>query len=127
MSLKSTAQYIRYISDQYGFYSYSFNLIAGLISNIFIILIFTNVKVFRGNQCSFYLTIESFSNIVLLISICLSPILNKFLGYDLTLISLPWCKIRLMLAQMCGLYSLYTICCMIFDQYLSTNHRYILR
>jgi hypothetical protein len=70
---------------------------------------------------------ESFSDIGLLIAICSSRILNRILGYNPTVASLPWCKIQTLLAQMCGLCSVYIICCTTFDQYLTTNHRYNLR
>jgi hypothetical protein len=127
MTWESTVDYLQYVANQYRFYIGLFNLIVGLIGNIFIILVFTNLRLFRGNQCSFYLTIESFSNIGLLISIYSSRILTNVLGYDPTLVSLPWCKIRTMFAQIFGLWSLFTICCTTFDQYLATNHRYSFR
>jgi hypothetical protein len=127
MSSASTAQYIRNIADSYDFYVGLFNLIVGLIGNIFIILVFTNLRLLRGNQCSFYLIIESVSDLGLLIAIYSSRILTNVLGYDPTIVSLPWCKIRAMFAQIFGLWSLFTICCMTFDQYLATNHRYSFR
>lgn len=91
------------------------------------ILVFTNVKIFRGNQCSFYLTVESCSNIGLLIAICSSRIVTRILGYDAASMSPAYCKIRSFIAQICGLCSLCIICCMTFDQYLTTNYRYNLR
>lgn len=127
MSSESIAECLYYIANQYGFYGNIFILISGLISNIFLILIFTNVRIFRGNQCSFYLMIESFSNIGLLSSICSSNILARILGYDPVIVSIIWCKIRAYIAQTCGVCSLYIVCSVAFDQYLSTNHRYHFR
>jgi len=127
MSSASTAQYINYVSNQYGYYTCIVNLILGFISNIFIILIFTNLKIFLCNQCSFYLTVEAFSNIGLLVAVCSSRMLNKALGYDPVSVSVAWCKIRMMLIETFGLCSLFTICCTAFDQYLATHHRYSFR
>jgi hypothetical protein len=127
MSLVTAANYIRFIADKYGFYTGLFNMIVGLVGNTCIILLFTNVKLFRGNQCSFYMTVESFSNIGLLIAIYLTRYLTIILGYDPLITSLAWCKMRSLMSQVFGLCSLYTICFTTFDQYLSTNHRYSFR
>lgn len=123
----STADYIRYIADKYNFYVGIFNLIIGIISNIFLILIFTRMRIFRNNQCSFFLTIESFSNLGLITTMYISRIFTVILGIDPILLSIVWCKIRAFIVQGCGLYSLLTICFNTFDQYLVTNHRYAIR
>ena len=127
MDTLSTVQHIYSIVDRFNFYSSLINLVVGLSGNFLLILIFTNVKAFRGNQCSFYLTVESISNIGLLITNYSLYILNTILGYDLTLTSLPYCKVRSMLLQLFGLFSIYIISCNTLDQYLATNHRYSLR
>ena len=123
----SMSSSLRLIADRYGYYVGLFNLSAGLLGNALLILIFTNVKVFRGNQFSFYFVVESFSNLGLLLTIYSSRVFQAAFGYDPTLAYLFWCKIRSALAQIFGLSSLFVICLTTFDQYLSTNHRYFVR
>jgi hypothetical protein len=124
MSLSTEAQYIMDISDLYMLYAGVFNLVTGIIGNIIMIMVFTIIKVFKGNQSAFYLTVESISNIGLLLELFVSRILKYILGYDPVLVSLSWCKVRTMIAQIFGLCSVFTICFLAFDQYLSTNRRY---
>jgi hypothetical protein len=124
MSPSSTVQQIYAIGELYMLYAGVFNLITGIIGNIFIILLFTTLRVFKGNQSAFYLTAESISNIGLLLALYLSRILTHILGYDPVLNSLSWCKIRSMITHAFGLCSLFNVCFLAFDQYLSTNRRY---
>lgn len=95
----------------------------GLIGNTINILIFTTLKLFRGNQCVFYLTIENIVNNLQLITISLIYILRSALGYDPAFVSLLWCKLRNILPQFFRLMSTTMICLAVFDQYLATNHR----
>ena len=111
------------ISNKYEYYSSIFLLIIGIISNILIILTLTTLRIFRGNQCAYYLKIESVTDIGLLLTILPSNIASYILGQDPTQLSIIWCKIRSACSYACGLYSLYTICFLAFDQYLFTNHR----
>jgi len=127
MSSPIIAQQIRGIGEMHMFYAGIFNLIFGIIGNISIILVFTTLRVFKGNQSAFYLTVESISNIGLLFTIYLSKILIDILGYDPVLISLNWCKIRTMIIQIFGLCSLSSVCFLSIDQYLSTNLQYFWR
>jgi hypothetical protein len=105
-------------------YAGIFNLFFGIIGNISIILVLTTLRVFKGNQSAFYLIVESISNIGLLLSLYLSRILTYILDYDPVLISLYWCKTRTMIIQIFGLCSLFSVCFLSFDQYLSTNLQY---
>ena len=125
--MSSTAEHIRYFAEKYSLYGGIFNLIIGSISNIFIVIIFTNIKSFRGNQCSFYFIVESLSNISLITTMYVSRIVTLILGYDPISVSIVWCKMRAMIVQGCGLYSLLIICLNTIDQYLGTNHLYRLR
>lgn len=102
-------------------------MFSGLISNIFIILILTHLRLYRGNQCAFYLIIECFTDIGLLSVIFSSRILAYILGIDPVHLSIIWCKIRSYATQVFCLISLLTICFATFAQYLSTNHRYSFR
>ena len=124
MSSLTEAQHIIDISDLYMLYAGVFNLATGIIGNIIMIMVFTIIKVFKGNQSAFYLTVESISNIALLLTLYVSRILTYILGYDPVLVSLSWCKVRAMITQIFGLFSVFTVCFLAFDQYLSTNRRY---
>jgi hypothetical protein len=103
------------------------NLLLGVVGNAAVILVFSKLRTFQGNQCAFYLIIESMSNIGLLIAVYPSRIVTAWFGVDLVLGSLVWCKIRIMLLQACGLCSVYTIALLAIDQYLATNVHYRLR
>ncbi|CAF1468701.1 unnamed protein product [Adineta ricciae] len=122
-----TIDYLENLTNGIRFSFGLFNLILGMISNLCLITILTNVKVFNKNPSSFYLIVESYSNIGLLIIICTSRLLINILNYDLSLYSIAWCKIRYGLAQFFGLFSLFTICFTTIDQYFSTNHRFYIR
>jgi hypothetical protein len=127
ITLLSIAQQIYDIADAYEFYISIFIMIAGLISNIFIILILTRLRIFRGNQCAFYLTIECLADIGLISVIFSSRILAYILGTDPVNLSIIWCKIRSWSTQVFAFISLLTISFATFDQYLSTNYRYSFR
>jgi hypothetical protein len=126
-NFSSIAQLLNDISAKYEFFNSVVIMFGGLISNIFIILILTNLRIFRGNQCAFYLIIECSSNIGLLSTILSSRILAYILGIDPVHLSIVWCKIRSWATQVFAFISLFTISCATLDQYLSTNHRYSFR
>ena len=123
-SLLSTIAYIDQITDTYQFVSSVVNLTIGMISNLAIIFMFTTVRAFQGNQCAFYLVTESFADIGLLLAYYPSNIISYIQRRNLAHIYVFWCKIQLTCGYGFGLCSLYTICFVAFDQYLSTNHRY---
>lgn len=123
----STEKLLSFLADQLGYFIGFFNLISGSIGNVCLILIFTNLKIFRKNQCAFYLTVESASNLCLLITIYSTRLIKFFYGYNPTDVSLVWCKLRSGFSQIFAFYSLLIICSMTFDQYLSTHHRYQFR
>jgi hypothetical protein len=110
-------------SNKYTFYSNISILIAGLISNIFLILVFVTLRAFRGNQCSFYLTVESIANIGVLLSNLPTNIFIYITHQNPTVTSIVWCKMKNSISQICGLCSLFTICFLTFDQFMSTNPR----
>jgi hypothetical protein len=126
-SSTSIAQQIYDISEKYEFYASVLIMTGGLISNIFIILILTHLRIFRGNQCAFYLIVECFANIGLLSAMLSSRILAYILHIDPVHLSIIWCKIRSWATQVFGFISLFTICFATLDQYLSTNYRYSVR
>lgn len=111
------------ISEKYWLYFHIFLLTVGLTSNIALILIFLTVRMFRGNQCVFYFTVESVANIGLLLLSSPSFIYGYIINQDPTFISVIWCKIQSSILHAFGLCSLFTVCFLAFDQYLSTNPR----
>lgn len=123
MTLSTLVQQIYAVADKYKFYAGIFNLTIGIISNILIVLVFTTVRLFRRNQTAFYFITESISDIGLLITLNASRIVTIILGYDPAQTWMIWCKIQTMMLQTFALYSLFNICCLSFDQYLSTNVR----
>lgn len=123
MSHLSIASSFDRLGDLCMIYAGIFNLSIGLIGNCLLILVFSSSKAFQANQSVFYLKVESITNIGLLLMIYMNHILKEILGSDPTLISLSWCKIRTFISQICGLSSLYSVCLLTIDQYLSTNPR----
>ncbi|CAF1073410.1 unnamed protein product [Rotaria sordida] len=123
MSSLNIIELLRVITNKYQFYSSVVILFIGLIGNILIILMFNILRIFRGNQCAYYLKIESMANIGVLLAMLPSNIASYIIGRNPVHISVAWCKIQSMSSYSFGLYSLCTICFLAFDQYLSTNHR----
>ena len=124
MPADSVAEKIRTIGEMYMLYAGIFNLAMGIVGNLLIILILTTLRVFKRNQSAFYLTVESVSNIGLLIILYLPRIHTAIRGYDLISVSINLCKTRAMLTQIFGLCSLSTVSFLSFDQYLFTNLDY---
>ena len=127
VSNSSYAQIIRNISNQFVIYSSFIIIIMGLIGNMLNILIFTGLKIFRGNQSVFYIVIASFADCLTLLIEYLGRIEYRSYDYDLARLSILWCKARGMIFQTGIMISLTTVCFSSIDQYLSTNHRYDLR
>jgi len=123
MSSLEVAGLIRDIANKYEFYSNILLLFIAMIGNVSIILIFTTLRIFRGNRSAYYLAIESTTNIGLFLAVSPSDIVGYIWGQDPTELSIIWCKIQTMIAHAFGLYSLFIICFLALDQYLSTNHR----
>ena len=123
MSSLETAQLINIIAKQYEFYSSVLILFFGLIGNILIIFLFTFLRLFHGNRTAFYLSVESATNIGVLLATLPSNIAEYKLNRNPVNLSLVWCKLQAMSAYCFGFYSLYVVCFLALDQYLSTNHR----
>ena len=111
------------ITDVYQYATCIFLLTVGLVSNIALILMFTMMKAFRGNQCAFYLTVVCFADLGLLLIYCPPTIASYIKQFIIGRVYLAWCKISLASSYGFGLCSFYTICFIAFDQYLATNHR----
>ncbi|CAF1341439.1 unnamed protein product [Adineta ricciae] len=130
MEMNSTldaVQSIYYISKIFELSADIIILTAGVIGNVLIIFFFTKLRIFRGNQCAYYLKICAITDMGVVIAMLPSNIVGYLINEILARLTVIWCKIQLMSSYSCGLYSLYTICFIALDQYLSTNHRQIWR
>jgi hypothetical protein len=63
MSSSSIAIQLLLIAPKYLFYSATIAFIGGSIGHMLNILVLANVKLFRGNRCTFYLIAESITSI----------------------------------------------------------------
>jgi hypothetical protein len=109
---------IYFLSVYVGF----FVCITGLIGNLFNVLVFTQLKLFRRNQSAFYLTIASIFDCYLLIFSIAARAIANVSGFDLSRTSIVWCKLRIYLIQIGSITSVATVCFSAIDQYLSTSH-----
>lgn len=98
--------------------------VVGLVGNSINLLVFTKLKLFRNNRCTFYLIVESIANIVMLIQYFIPQIIQLIYGNDPINLSIIWCKTKTTLAQSCRLFISSVICLEAFDQFLSTHHLY---
>ncbi|CAF3848864.1 unnamed protein product [Adineta steineri] len=126
-SSSSVSDGILKFATQYSIYSGFITFSFGVIGNALNIFVFAQLKIFRNNGCTFYITVESIANFIYqLLSITLT-ILTCIYGDDATGRSSIWCKLRFILAQMCALTNFYMVCFSAVDQFFSTNHRFNLR
>ncbi|CAF3328190.1 unnamed protein product [Rotaria socialis] len=122
MSSSTVAQAIVSATQKYTISVYFVVLIGGVIGNLFNIVIFSGLKIFRRNQCAFYLIFGSIADFLLLIIVLPFRITQFAFGYDPTLLSLAWCKIRFGVVSMLSLLSFTAVCFTAIDQYLSTHY-----
>ena len=126
MSTSSALSIINF-NAKYSEYSISVLFTIGTIGNLLSFLVFTSLKLFRNNQCAFYFTVESISNIFHLTNSFLIYLLASISSNDIATLSIFWCKIRSIIFICCTVITLYTICFSCIDQYLSTSHLVFLR
>jgi hypothetical protein len=99
-----------------------FIVVVGLIGHVINILVFTQLKLFRGNQSAFYLTVASVFDCWQLMFLTTTRVTAVASGYDLTRVSPAWCKIRAYLTSLGAVILSTTICFSAIDQYLSTSY-----
>ncbi|CAF0795314.1 unnamed protein product [Adineta steineri] len=116
-----------YISQQLIRYLGSFILIIGIVGDGINIIVFSSIRNYRTNPCTFYFLVAAIFNF-LYIAICHSSriVMNGF-GYDLTRISISWCKIRWFIVYTLGLCTLTFSCLATIDQYFATSQSAYLR
>ncbi|CAF1058995.1 unnamed protein product [Adineta steineri] len=83
-----------YLGQQFTIYGSLVFLLMGVFGNSMNILVFSSVRTYRTNPCSFYFLIGSiFDNLYLLINLT-TRLVSTMSGVDSTSTSLIWCKIR---------------------------------
>jgi hypothetical protein len=127
MSSSIVAQTIIVASQKYTLSVYFLILIGGWIGNICNIIVFNDLKIFRRNQCAFYLIIASITDIFLLIIVLPFRVADYVFNYDPTQFSLTWCKIRQSIVPVLSLMSFSAICFAAIDQYLTTHYKPVFR
>ncbi|CAF0921202.1 unnamed protein product [Rotaria sp. Silwood1] len=112
--------FLNSVSLHISIYFGMFILICGLIGNLFNILVFLSLKIFRENSCAFYLTTMSLLNMGQLLSGVLPRIVNAWFATDWSDVSLAYCKFRAYCFQVCSLTSFTCMCIATIDQFLVT-------
>jgi hypothetical protein len=117
MSSSTYLDDLRFAIQQINIYVGLFVFITGIFGEIFNIIIFSTLKIFRQTTCSFYLITASIINIDVLISVFLRIIYD---GFNLGLPYTPlYCKCWLFIAQYGVSMSLTSMCFAIIDQFIS--------
>jgi hypothetical protein len=127
MSSSSTATEFLDYAVQYTLYTGYILFAFGIIGNAINILVFTQLKLFRGNRGAFYLIVESISSLFYQFISFTSTIFTSIYGNDGTGRFLVWCRLRNTFAQTAVLTTYYMICFAAADQFFSTNYRLHLR
>ncbi|CAF1135706.1 unnamed protein product [Adineta steineri] len=112
-----------YASQQAAIYLNGFNLAIGIPGGFLNILVFLSLKTFRENTCSFYLIIVSCLNVGQLLLGALSRFVISGFSIDWTIMSRPYCKLRIYLFQTFSLITLTCMCLATIDQYFATCKR----
>ncbi|CAF0890133.1 unnamed protein product [Adineta ricciae] len=123
-SSEYTLEAINYYLTVYSGYA---TVIPGLIGHMINIMVFTKLRLFRGNPSAFYLIIGSIFDSWQLLFLTTPRFASVASGYDATRISLFWCKLRAYLVNMGAVILTINICFAAIDQYLSTNYYHRLR
>jgi len=116
----STIEYYTYVSEQIMVYLGLFCLVAGVVGNIFNLIVFLSLKTFRNNTCAFYLTITAIVDIGQLLTGLLTRITITGFDNDITLSSLFYCKFRAYFYQFFSGTSISCMCAAAINQYLCT-------
>jgi hypothetical protein len=125
--MSSTAQLIINAAQKYTVSVYFIILFGGLIGNICNIIVFIGLKLFRRNQCAFYLIVASIADSFFIILVVPFRITGYFFNYNPLQFSLAWCKIGQTIVPAFSLMSFSAVCFASIDQYLSTHYRPWLR
>lgn len=111
---------LAYATQQTNIYLRSVILIGGVISNIFNIIVFLSLEIFRENSSAFYLTAMSFVNLLQIFFGLLPRAINVAYGLDWSATSLAYCKLRYFFFQVCSALSYTCMTLATIDQFLAT-------
>jgi hypothetical protein len=116
-----------YIGQQITIYFGFFLLVIGVVGNGINILVFSTVRTYRTNPCTFYFLIASIYNIAYIAIDLSSRIASAGYGVDLTRTSISWCKIREFSLVTPSLMTLSCSCLATIDQFFATSKSASLR
>ena len=102
-------------------------VLTGFIGNLMNIYIFSKVQSYRKSSSAFYICISSIFNIGYIGINLLSRIVSIAFSFDLTQISVVWCKTRQFCLLTLSLVTLTCSCLSTIDQYFVTSHKVSLR
>ncbi|CAF0939199.1 unnamed protein product [Adineta steineri] len=122
-----TAQDIFAFTQNFSLYFTMTIFVLGTIGGLINIGVLTTLKLFRSNQCAFYLIIESTFDTLQLFMLFIINILSLTIKPDPGNNSLAWCRIRFALPQTLRLIATSMVCFAALDQFLSTNPQLIIR
>ncbi|CAF0934621.1 unnamed protein product [Adineta ricciae] len=118
---------LAYLSQQTTIYVGLFLIVTGVIGNSLNVFVFSTVRLYRRNPCTFYFLIRSIDNIGFILVNLTVRIISVGYGYDLTRTSVVWCKIRQYILLILGLISFMLSCLAVIDQFLATSRNANLR
>ena len=119
----STVLSLNSVSRQINIYFGMTVLVAGVIGGLLNVVIFLSLRTFRQTPCGFYLVIMSIFNIGQLFTGLLSRVMISGFNIDWTTTSLFYCKVRLLMFQLCTTVSYTCLCLATIDQYFATCSR----
>lgn len=123
----STAAEILLLADKFSLYFTIVIFVTGTVGNLLNLGVLSTLKIFRSNQCVFYLIIESIVDTCQLSILFIISILPIIYGFSPDNILIVWCKLKNILPQVFRLLSTSMVCFAAFDQFLFTNPHYSMR
>ncbi|UJR38101.1 hypothetical protein I4U23_030781 [Adineta vaga] len=120
MSEEATAYYT-FISREITIFFGIPIFIAGLLGDIFNLIVFLSLKTFRENACAFYLTVMTAADVGQLLTGLLSRILISGFAIDWTIVSFFYCKFRAYCFQFFSLTSFVCMSLASVNQFLATS------
>jgi hypothetical protein len=119
--MSSSAQSILFVTHLYTQYVFTIILVLGLVGNSFNVIVFISLKQFRERPGAFYMIVESFADVGVLLVGLTPRLLVEIFGFDPGQTSLIWCKLRIPVSQWCSLMALTAVNLAVIDLYLSTK------
>jgi hypothetical protein len=114
---------LTFISQQVNIYFGITILASGTLGGILNIIVFLSLQTFRRSSCAFYLTIMSIVNLGQLYTGLFTRIMITGFNIDWTQQSLVYCKLRVLIFQLCTIISFTCLCLATIDQYFATCSR----